>query len=85
MGPTYGTFSTGNDVHFMLFCGQLQTDEKMYADWSSLTLQLQSLGTATQSVLAKLPPEDAKQVRLWTVEVDSLSDLPKCSFHWTAE
>jgi hypothetical protein len=38
----------------------------MYADWSSLTLQLQSLGTATQSVLAKLPQEDGKQVRtLW--------------------
>jgi hypothetical protein len=34
----------------------------MYADWSSLTLQLQSLGTATQSVLAKLPQEDGKQV-----------------------
>ena len=35
----------------------------MYADWSSLTLQLQSLGTATQSVLAKLPQEDGKQVK----------------------
>ena len=34
----------------------------MYADWSSLTVQLQTLGTATQSVLAKLPPEDGKQV-----------------------
>jgi len=34
----------------------------MYSDWSSLTSQLQSLGTATQSVLAKLPPEDGKQV-----------------------
>ncbi len=34
----------------------------MYADWSSLTLQLQSLGSATQSVLAKLPQEDGKQV-----------------------
>ena len=35
----------------------------MYAEWSSLTVQLQTLGTATQSVLAKLPPEDGKQVR----------------------
>jgi len=34
----------------------------MYADWSSLTQQLQGLGLATQSVLAKLPPEDGKQV-----------------------
>jgi len=34
----------------------------MYAEWSSLTVQLQTLGTATQSVLAKLPPEDGKQV-----------------------
>jgi len=34
----------------------------MYSDWSSLTVQLQTLGTATQSVLAKLPQEDGKQV-----------------------
>ena len=34
----------------------------MYSEWSSLTVQLQTLGTATQSVLAKLPPEDGKQV-----------------------
>lgn len=35
---------------------------KMYEDWSSLTVHLQSLGTTAQSVLAKLPPEDAKLV-----------------------
>ncbi|XP_023326701.1 ral GTPase-activating protein subunit beta isoform X2 [Eurytemora carolleeae] len=34
----------------------------MYADWSSLTIQLQSLGSATQSVLSKLPQDDGKQV-----------------------
>ena len=34
----------------------------MYSEWSSLTVQLQTLGTATQSVLSKLPPEDGKQV-----------------------
>ena len=34
----------------------------MYSDWSSLTVQLQTLGTATQSVLAKLPQDDGKQV-----------------------
>ena len=34
----------------------------MYADWSSLTVELQSLGSATQSVLSKLPQNDGKQV-----------------------
>ena len=34
----------------------------MYSEWSSLTVHLQTLGTATQSVLAKLPPEDGRQV-----------------------
>ena len=42
----------------------------MYSEWSSLTVQLQTLGTATQSVLAKLPPEDGKQV---SREMESLS------------
>ena len=36
----------------------------MYSDWSSLSLQLQCLGSSTQSVLSKLPQDDSKQVSL---------------------
>ena len=35
---------------------------KMYGDWSSYTVQLSSLGDTNQSVLVKLPPEDALKV-----------------------
>ena len=56
-------FSDCNNSQFSLFQDISSSRATMYSEWSSLTLQLQTLGTATQSVLSKLPPEDGKQVR----------------------